>query len=435
MHNRLLAWSLTLLSALGLLASVVPAAETPRAIRRSDVVFMYDAPAAYEPYGCTVLGWAGPAQAERIEAAHRQGVRLFATSVGFRTEFAGMIDFSPEFMDAACRNFAGEPFIVPWLWDHEHKGQKAWWFCTNSPLYRQFLESRLVERMKAGPDGLHIDDYTGTASTVTWLSGCFCRHCMAGFRDYLAEHVPKEKLAALGITDLAAFDYRQFLLAKGVKPEDYQRRRASLPLADEFLDFQVKADTAYVAEYRRRAEQLRGKPLALAVNSGLGDPLALAIAPELSYFCCEVSQQAAGLAVPTHPVSIYKLADGLDRPVTSTASGQDWAYVAEHKRPCLVRTWIALSYAFGHNFMAPHRQWCYTKEKGTHWYDGPTEEYAWLYRFVREQRPAVGRLRGRRAGGGGVRQRRASQGPRQHRAGVRGAGRAERPLHRRRGGR
>jgi hypothetical protein len=71
------------------------------------------------------------------------------------------------------------------------------------------------------------------------------------------------------------------------------------------------------------------------------------------------------------------------RPVASTASGQDWAYVAEHKLPGLVRTWIALSYAMGHHFMAPHRQWCYTEEKGTHWYTGRAEEYAYMYQFVR----------------------------------------------------
>lgn len=50
----------------------------------------------------------------------------------------------------------------------------------------------------------------------------------------------------------------------------------------------------------------------------------------------------------------------------------------------MVRTWAALSYAFGHTLMAPHRQWCYDKEKGTHWYSGPTEQYAWLYRFIRQ---------------------------------------------------
>lgn len=357
-----------------------------RAIRRSDVVFMYDDPKMYEPYGCTVMGWAGSSRSKQhIEAAHEAGVRQFTVSVGWLTEFQGMIDFSDNFLDAAARNYAGDTFIVPWLWDHRHKGQPAWWWCTNSPLYRQFLESRLQQRMPLQPDGLHIDDYRGSSGAVTWLSACFCRHCMAGFRQYLAQEVPREKLKELGIDDLDDFDYRQFLMDRQVKPADYNRRRSQLPLADEFYDYQVRANTAYVRTYRQKAEAIRGKPLTLCVNSGLSNPQALAIASELSYFCCEVPHGAESLAPATHPISIYKLGDGLNRPIASTASGQDWAYVNEHHKPCLVRTWAALSYAFGHNLMAPHRQWCYTKEKGTHWYTGPQEEYAWLYQFVRQQ--------------------------------------------------
>jgi hypothetical protein len=358
-----------------------------RAIRRSDVVFMYDNPKVYEAYGCTVLGWGGWPAREHIRQAHAKGVRRFSCSVGFLTEFKRVIDFSADFLDAACRNFAGETFIVPWLWDHHHrhKGQRAWWWCTNSPLYRKYLESRLVEVMKAEPDGLHIDDYRGTSGCVTWLSGCFCRHCMAAFRGYLAKHVPRESLTKLGVGDLDAFDYRQFLLGRGVTAETYKKQRGRLPLAAEFHHFQIMAANDFVAAYHRRAEELRGRPLGLSVNSGLNSPHALVAAPLLSNFCCEVHHNAATRRCATHPVAIYKLADGLGRPVASTASGQDWAFVMEHKLPGLVRTWTALSYAFGHNLMAPHRQWCYTKEKGTHWYAGPTEEYGWLYRFVRDQ--------------------------------------------------
>jgi hypothetical protein len=362
----------------------IPSAAAEPTLRRSDVVFMYDDPKQYEAYGCTVLGWAGSADPRRVEAAHAKGVRLFCSSVGFLTEFTQVINFSPDdFLDAACRNFEGKPFVVPWLWDHKYKGQPAWWWCTNSPLYRKYLESRAAGMMKAPLDGLHIDDYRGTSGAVTWLSAGFCRHCMAGFREYLGKNVPKEKLAALGITDLAKFDYRQFLLDRGVTPERYRKERSRLPLAAEFLDFQVKADNAFVAEYRKRAEQMRGKPLALCVNSNITDPHALMIAPQLTFFCCEVGHDAAARKVPLAPVYAYKLADGVGRPVASTASGQDWAYVAEHKLPGLVRTWIAMSYAFGHHFMAPHRQWCYTEKKGTHWYSGPAEEYAWMYQFVR----------------------------------------------------
>ncbi|NQT15508.1 MAG: hypothetical protein HQ582_22310, partial [Planctomycetes bacterium] len=352
-------------------------------IRRSDVVFMYDNPKMYQPYGCTVMGWAGRADAKHIAEAHAKGVRLFSASVGFRTEGRGMIDFSDDFLDAACRDFDDKPILVPWLWDHEYKGNPFYWWCTNSPLFHAYLEGRLESVMKAAPDGLHIDDYSGTAGAVTWLSGCFCRHCMAGFRAHLADNVDQGKLVELGVTDLDGFDYRRFLLAQGVKPEDYKRKRASLPLAAEFLDFHVKANNAFVAQYRRKAEEIRGAPLTLCVNSGLSRPQTLVIAPHLSYFCCEVPHNAAGRAAAKHPVYVYKLADGLDRPVTSTASGHDWAYVMEHNLPCLVRTWVALSYAHGHTLMAPHRQWCYNKEKGTHWYTGPVEDYAHVYQFVR----------------------------------------------------
>jgi hypothetical protein len=355
----------------------------PRSIRHSDVVFMYDNPKLYEAYGCTVLGWAGGGSRERIEAAHAKGVRLFAVSVGFRTEGNQVIDFSPDFLEAACRNFDDKPFIVPWLWDHKHKGQPYWWWCTNSPLYRKYLESRLKEVVASEADALHIDDYTGTAGTVTWQSGCFCRYCLAGFREYLAQRVPKERLAELGIKDLAEFDYRKFLLERGVPPAEYNQRRAGLPLAAEFLDYQVKANNEFVASYRKRAEELRGKPLFLSVNTWLRRPDELVIAPHLSYVCCEMEHQAAGRKVPTHPITVYKMADALGLPIASTASGWDWALVNEQKLPGLVRTWIALSYACGHNFMAPHRQWCYNDKKGTHWYAGPTEEYAWLYQFVR----------------------------------------------------
>ena len=138
-----------------------------------------------------------------------------------------------------------------------------------------------------------------------------------------------------------------------------------------------------MAVYRRKAEELAGRKLGLCVNSGLGDPATLVIAPHLTHFCCEVEHHAAKRAVPLHPLWVYKLADGLDRPVTSTAGGWDWAFAAEHKLYGLVRTWIALSYACGHNFMAPQRQWCYTKEKGTHWWETPAVEFAPLYQFVR----------------------------------------------------
>ena len=139
MHDNRLSTGLTLLGCFFAVAALrAEQGSPPRAIRHADVVFMYDNPAIYEAYGCTVLGWAGGASAGHIEEAHAKGVRLFSTSVGFLTEFSRVIDFCPDCLAAACRNYEGQTFVVPWLWDHKHKGQPAWWWCTNSPAYREY---------------------------------------------------------------------------------------------------------------------------------------------------------------------------------------------------------------------------------------------------------------------------------------------------------
>ena len=365
------------------LAVALPCGAADRALNRSDVVFFIDDPAQYEAYGCTAVGWGARPDAAHIQEAHAAGVRHLAASVPFRTGFAGVIDYTDGFLDAACRDFSGAPFAVPWLWDHTHKDQPIWWGCTNSPLYREWLDGYLVKRMAVSPDGLHIDDYTGTAGAVTWLSACFCEHCMAAFREYLKTHVSEAALAELGITDFDAFDYRKFLLDRGVKPEEYKAKRASLPLADAFLDFQAHAVTDYVRAFHARACELRGERVTLSVNSGLSSPMSLMIAPYVDYFCCEVGHESAKGAWPAHPVYIYKLADALDRPVAAMASGQDHAFIAEHECEELLRTWIVTAYSHGQAFTPPTNLWCYTKEKGTHWYKGPAAEYAWMYQFIR----------------------------------------------------
>ncbi len=376
--------------ALVVVSLAVGSAGAQEAVRRSDVAFMYDVPEQYAAYGCTVLGWAGGGEPAHVKSAYEKGVRLFAYSVGFLTEGSGVIDFGgTNVLDMACRNFAGDPYVVPWLWDHKHKDKPYYWWCTKSPRYRSYLESRLNTHAQSGANGLHIDDYRGTSGSVTWLSGGFCTHCLDAFREDLkARRAVDPALAAElerhGIRDLDGFDYRAFLVAKGVTPELWKSKWREQPLSAAFLDFHVRADTAYVASYYQKAKALTGNPaLTLAVNSEVANPQAMAIAKTLSYFCCEIGHEAEKLQTATQPVVAYKLADALGRAVTSTASGQDWAFIKEQQKHALVRSWTALSYSLGHNFMAPTKQWCYTQEKGTHWYNAPEGVYDWLYRFVR----------------------------------------------------
>jgi hypothetical protein len=126
-----------------------------------------------------------------------------------------------------------------------------------------------------------------------------------------------------------------------------------------------------------------GRPLPIGANAGLLWPRHLSDYQVLNLYSAETDHHAASLRFSDQPLFAYRLAEAVQRPYAATASGGDWAFVKEHEVPCLVRGWIALSYAAGQCFMAPHRQWCYTPEKGTHWYQGPAEKFAPLYRFVR----------------------------------------------------
>jgi hypothetical protein len=371
-------------------------ATAAQGLKRSDVVFMGPSSGeAYDQYGATVVSWGGRPWSlddyavddfrRRVRVARLRGMR-YDGGAAFRTAFAEMIDFDPGFMASVCRTLDGEPITVPWLWDQHHNGHPAYWFCTNSPAYRAFLDHQIDLIAAGGVDGLQIDDYGGTAG-AHWEGGCFCPYCMEGFRRYLENEVPPEVLREKGITDLADFDYGQFLRDKAITREEFRRYLdwypPRIPLAQEYIAFQYRASAQWVAEYRAYAESKLGHTLPLSVNSSLSDPKDLFIAPVVDYYCGEVAHDASERKPPGGPIFTYKLGDAVGRLVACTAAGWDWAFVIENDCPGLVRTWIAQAYALGHQMMASSRQWAYTEEKGTHWYFSKPGDYDFLYRFVR----------------------------------------------------
>jgi hypothetical protein len=111
-----------------------------RVLKHSDVAAMYDAsPEVCRAFSVSIIGWGGrpgdDAQVESfreqtIEPLHRIGVRHVG-SVGMVTEFGRFVDQCPEWEQAICLTPRGERLRVPWLWDHSHEGNPAYWFCAN----------------------------------------------------------------------------------------------------------------------------------------------------------------------------------------------------------------------------------------------------------------------------------------------------------------
>lgn len=345
-------------------------------LQPSDVVFMYQASREiYRDYGATVLAWGGTPRPESLAAA--EGLKFFG-SVGMVTEFSRYYERFPETYEAGlCRDLEGKPYQVPWLTDHSHKGIPYWWCCTRQPQFRQYVTERVVATVKAGAYGVHIDDHLGTAGSI-FLGGCFCERCVGEFPAYL------ERLGAdAPVKEPAGYDFRQEL--RRWLAERPGRKAEQHPLWNTWRIYQFRGAADFMAELRRTAAATAGRPVAMSANACLLWGPHLSDHETLDFFSAEIDHHASGRSMSFAPVVAYRIADAVERPLASTASGGDWAFIKAQNLPGLVRGWIALGYASGHSLMAPNRQWCYTPEKGTHWYEGPREKFAPLYRFARDQ--------------------------------------------------
>lgn len=352
-------------------------------LKRSDVVFMYQADVpTYRAFGAAAIGWGGGSDPQSIATSREAGI-LHASSVGMVTEFASVMERFSNYAEAICIDVEGNRLTVPWLWDHTHKGEPAYWFCTNSPIFREYIRQRVIEIASSGADIVHVDDHLGTAGNA-WLGGCYCASCMDAFREFARTGVPAERLAEHGVADAAELDYRKLILDWLAEHPEGREQRWLRPLAHEFQVFQSRAAADFMMELRELAAETAGRPVPMSANAGVESVAHLSDYRALDYLSCEVGQGSADRKPWAGMVLGYKMAEALGRMVAATASGHDWALVSEESRDGLVRIWIAQAYALGQIFMAPHHQWCYTQEKGTHWYDPPAEDYAPTYRFIRE---------------------------------------------------
>ncbi|HGE72259.1 TPA: hypothetical protein ENX78_15575, partial [Candidatus Poribacteria bacterium] len=352
-------------------------------IRHSEVAFMYNADKEiYKAYKATWVAWGG-ASVSAVQTAHELGMH-FVGSMWTLTAGAENIHKRSDLRDAVSKDILLEPIIVPWLWDHTYEGTPSYFGCTNNPTFRQLSRERVIDAMKTGADGLHIDDHLGTAGSF-WHGGCFCDYCIDGFRKFLADQKYEEIVKKHKI-DLDNFNYRDFIKSFVSNREEYQRKRSQLPLTELYQTYLVKSAAQFVKELRKIAEDTKGGEITCSANTGIPNPVHLVTTPNLTHCVCEVEYRHNNENAPkASPISAYKVADAINKPVMATASGWNWAYAhANNNAVGLVRLWIAETYALGHRLMVPHRKWAFTQEKGTHWYQSKPEDFAYLYNFIRD---------------------------------------------------
>jgi len=194
--------------------------------------------------------------------------------------FASMKDFLPQGLQARdgepivdylavlkSESLEGRDILSRWLMapDHEHV---CYLPCANKPAYTQYIKKAIEMMIDGGAGGVFIDE-PDSQLIATRDAGCFCAECREQFRAYLHAH-PAQETAGL---DLDSFDYRDYLVARGVTDADLLKAGANslaLPLARSWIAFQWEGSVRNVAEYSQHARDYalatRGKPVPVTAN-------------------------------------------------------------------------------------------------------------------------------------------------------------------------
>jgi len=355
-------------------------------LKGSEVVFMYSADEeAYRAYGATFVGWGKADTAEQVKRHHALGIRCTG-SMWCLTAGAKNIHENPALREAVARDIEGQPVAVPWLFDHTYEGTKTYFGCTNHPAFRQHVRQEVRQQMAGGADGLHVDDHLGVAAAAIYFGGGLCDHCIVAFRRYLKAHATPAQWKSAGVKDIDTFDYRDLIRRHAATRQEYMKVRDTIPLTEMFHQFHLEAAAENVRELGQAAQEAAGHPVLLSANAFAASGPHLHVMKHLTHVICEVPQHAEeGARNVQTAIDAYANATRIGKPRAATAGGGDWAFVKTKGCHDLVRFWIALAYAHGQRFMAPHptRQWCFTETLGTHWYAAPIEEFAPVYRFIR----------------------------------------------------
>ena len=370
------------------------------ALKRSDVLITRPCGMeVYRRYRATGLGWGFLPEPDRrglppdeemmrdVDEAHRCGVK-FQGRVELDADWMGMIDYDSNFMESTVRDLNDKP-AVTW-WTHTYKGHPSYHFCTNSPGYRHYLMYQLRRVMEAGADWLMIDSAIPTIGALNArYGGCFCQHCMAGFRDYLKQNLDLAASMDPITDDLASFNYRDYLLAHGYSDKRYRAEilafPPTVPLAREYFNYQWREVNALFRCFKRYAQEF-GADVPMSSNSPYYWAEFMYAVDAHDFYTNEMEYQPPENEVlPSEPIYTFKLADALGKLVAITGVPSAFEPYRQRDRPGHIRLWIAQAYAHGHVFMAPDKMWT-RRDPGQpdRWYHSKPGDYEDLYHFVRD---------------------------------------------------
>ena len=174
-----------------------------------------------------------------IATAHKAGLRW---TIWLSVNDAQDIDLKtrPDLLEATCIDIDGNK--IKW------GPTDLYWQCTNNPIWREDLVEVAKRSIDWGADGIAIDEWPGTSDSLHEpYNGCFCEHCMRGFREYLKKKYSLDELTSFGIEDIDSLDYGRFIREKYLA--QYRSDRWETPLFLDFQGYQMRNITDFWHEF------------------------------------------------------------------------------------------------------------------------------------------------------------------------------------------
>lgn len=349
-----------------------------------------------------------------IDNIHKQGKLFYAhlkplTHLGKTYEY---IMNDKGIQDAITVDVNFNAIQTPWMKERSYKNVSVKMYCGNNPAYRAYLRQQIYLMSQIGVDGIMVDDYTGGPESYG-LGGCFCQHCMAGFRTYLKEKYNSDQLKELGIDNIDTFDYRELVLkhADDVNSLKIARSEGEVPLDKDFHYFLFKSDSDFFASLKEMACRLSGRYIEMGWDNVNFINNRAIYYDYLDAFFTETAYQRMGLTpyfsfsdlttpgvvsvkdfknqtndefIPPEMVYIYKLSDALNKWFVPMPAPPSWGAFKIKNMTGLLRIWISFSYANGAHFKYPTKGWCYGPT--SRWYYPPKEEFEAVYSFIRNNK-------------------------------------------------
>ena len=326
---------------------------------------------------------------ELVKAAYDGGVRAYLANLDMCSAQPWNLARDAELREAIARDFDGNGLVVPWF-PAVVDGVPAYAGCINNPVYRENVRQRVRDGAAAGCKGLHVDCANGLSGILGRHGGCYCTHCMQGFKKFLIGKYSRQQLSKIGIDDIETWDFAaEVKRAAGTKQQLLKLTKGNLhineqvPLFRDYRDFLAQSTMSWLEELGELAKQLGGLNTGYSINGGRVERW-LSLSSLADFFTCEVRHDPENRQIPSRVIGLYRAAESLGKMLSVTAGTvNDWHHPAKGGMDKLVAMWVAFAYANGHLFIVPNNVWCYSEEKGEHAYRGPEEVFLPLYRFIR----------------------------------------------------